>query len=95
MSWRWPGASSPRCPPGLPPVATPGTTTPSAKLTECVTVGGVREHLNAFQAIATANGGNRASGTPGYDASVDYVVERLEAAGYKVTREQLDFRSLR
>ena len=27
----------------------------------------------AFQAIADANGGTRAAGTPGYDASVDYV----------------------
>ncbi|MGY1779044.1 M28 family metallopeptidase [Geodermatophilus sp. SYSU D01036] len=53
-----------------------------AKLTECVTLEGVTEHLEAFQDIADANGGNRASGTPGYDASVAYVKERLEAAGY-------------
>lgn len=53
----------------------------TAKLMECVTLAGVREHQAAFQAIADANGGNRFSGLPGYDASVDYVVERLEAAG--------------
>ena len=35
-----------------------------------------------FQAIADANGGVRAAGTPGYDASVDYVAETLEAAGH-------------
>ena len=29
-----------------------------------------REHRLARQAIADANGGNRAAGTPGYDASV-------------------------
>ncbi len=52
------------------------------KLLECVTLQGVREHQEAFQAIADANGGNRFSGLPGHDASVDYVVERLEAAGY-------------
>ena len=28
-------------------------------------------HLNELQKIADANGGNRANGTPGYDASVD------------------------
>ena len=35
------------------------------KLLECVRVEGVREHQAAFQAIADANGGNRAAGTPG------------------------------
>ena len=43
---------------------------------------GVLEHLEALQEIADDNGGNRASGLPGYAASVDYVVEQLEAAGY-------------
>ena len=52
-----------------------------AKLTECVTLEGVTDHLEAFQGIADANGGNRASGTSGYDASVGYVEQRLEAAG--------------
>ena len=54
----------------------------TAKLLECVRVEGVVDHLEAFQAIADANGGTRASTTPGYDASVDYVVETLEAAGW-------------
>ena len=49
------------------------------KLLECVTLDGVRAHQAALQAIADANGGTRAAGTPGYDASVDYVVEALEA----------------
>ena len=40
------------------------------------------EHLEAFQEIADENGGNRAAGLPGYRASVDYVVEQLEGAGY-------------
>ena len=47
------------------------------KLTKAVTLEGVVEHLEALQAIADANGGNRAAGLPGYAASVDYVVERL------------------
>ena len=61
------------------------------KLLECVALEGVREHQAAFQAIADANGGVRASGTPGYDASVDYVVERMEAAGYNVTIQEFPF----
>jgi hypothetical protein len=40
------------------------------KLLECMTVDGVRAHQAAFQAAADANGGTRATGTPGYDASV-------------------------
>ena len=62
-----------------------------AKLLECVTVEGVREHQAAFQAIADANGGTRASGTPGYEESVDYVVERMTAAGYNVTLHSFPF----
>lgn len=52
---------------------------------ECVTLDGVREHQAALQAIADANNGIRTSGSPGYDASVDYVVDRFTAAGYDVT----------
>ena len=55
------------------------------KLLACVTLDGVRAHQAALQAIADANGGTRATGTPGYDASVDYAVGVLEAAGYEVT----------
>ena len=61
------------------------------KLLECVTLEGVREHQAAFQAIADANGGTRASGTPGYEESVDYVVERMAAAGYNVTLHSFPF----
>ena len=62
-----------------------------AKLLECVTVDGVRQHQAAFQAIADDNGGTRASGTPGYDASVDYVVGKMTAAGYEVTVQEFIF----
>jgi Zn-dependent M28 family amino/carboxypeptidase len=61
------------------------------KIQECVTVEGVREHQAAFQAIADANGGIRTSGTPGYDASVDYVAEKMEDAGYDVSVQPFDF----
>lgn len=62
-----------------------------AKLLECVTLEGVREHQAAFQAIADANGGVRAAGTPGYDESLDYVVEKMTAAGYNVTLNAFPF----
>ena len=61
------------------------------KLLECVTLEGVREHQAAFQAIANANGGTRAATTPGYDASIAYVKETLEAAGYEVQLDPFDF----
>jgi hypothetical protein len=58
---------------------------------ECVGLEGVRAHQGAFQAIADANGGTRAAGTPGYTASVEYVVDRLKAAGWNVTLDEFDF----
>jgi len=46
-------------------------------------------HLEAFQAIADANDGNRAIGTEGYELSGQYVEAVLKAAGY--TTERQDF----
>ena len=42
----------------------------------------VKAHLTQLQTIATANGGNRAHGRPGYLASVNYVKGLLDAAGF-------------
>jgi Zn-dependent M28 family amino/carboxypeptidase len=61
------------------------------KLLECVDADGAMEHLEALQAIADENGGNRAAGLPGYEASVDYVVETLEAAGWNVSIDEFDY----
>ncbi len=63
----------------------------SADLQRAVTVTRIRQHLTALQAIATANGGNRAAGLPGYKASVDYVKQRLQRAGYQVTLQPFQF----
>jgi aminopeptidase S len=41
----------------------------------------IRAHLEELQRIADENGGNRADGTPGFEASVEYVVRRLMEAG--------------
>jgi Zn-dependent M28 family amino/carboxypeptidase len=67
--------------------ADPDTT----ELRDAVTVDGVEEHLEAFQQIAKDNGGTRASGTPGFDASGDYVADRLLDAGYRVTEQEFTF----
>jgi aminopeptidase Y len=56
-------------------------------------VEGVREHQAALQAIADANGGIRVSGSPGYDLSVAYVVERMTNAGYIVTIQEFQFQT--
>jgi Zn-dependent M28 family amino/carboxypeptidase len=61
------------------------------KLLECVTLSGVRAHQQALQQIADANGGNRFSGLPGHDRSVDYVVSRLRAAGYAPVVQPFDY----
>jgi Iap family predicted aminopeptidase len=52
---------------------------------------GLRAHLRALQEIADANGGNRAAGTPGDEASVEYVSERLRKAGWRVSLEPVTF----
>ncbi|MFC4852447.1 M28 family peptidase [Actinophytocola glycyrrhizae] len=63
--------------------ATPAAAAPPAVLAAPnIPVANVQAHLNQFQSIATANGGNRAHGRPGYRASIDYVQSRLNAAGY-------------
>ncbi len=41
--------------------------------------------LDALQSIASSNGGNRASGRPGYLASLNWVKAKLDAAGYTTT----------
>jgi Zn-dependent M28 family amino/carboxypeptidase len=52
---------------------------------------GAFRHLEALQEIAAANDGTRASGTPGYDRSADYVAGKLKAAGYVVRFEEFEF----
>ncbi len=65
----------------------------TSALTRAVTATGIGKHLEAFQRIADRHGGNRAAGTAGYQASVDYVSKKLEAAGYDVTIQpfEVDF----
>jgi Zn-dependent M28 family amino/carboxypeptidase len=72
-------------------VASAAVKTNSSELRRSVTTAGIMEHLEAFQAIADANGGTRVAGSEGYDASVEYVAERLRAAGYDVSLQEFTF----
>jgi Zn-dependent M28 family amino/carboxypeptidase len=61
------------------------------KLRDAVTVNGILRHERVLQSIANANGGIRASGTPGFEASADYVKRQLVQAGYKVSEQTFEF----
>ena len=78
---------------GIAPQATAANDTSEIAVTngfrKAVTTAGINEHLKALEAIAA--GGNRVSGTPRYDASVDYVKGRMQAAGYQVTVQPFAF----
>ena len=63
----------------------------SERLQRAVTTEGVLKHLRAFQGIADANGGQRAAGTAGYDASAQYVAGKLRRAGYAVELQEFEF----
>ncbi|MER7192351.1 M28 family metallopeptidase [Streptomyces flaveolus] len=66
--------------------STPGTT--AAAAAPDIPVANVKAHLAQLQSIATANGGNRAHGRPGYQASITYVKAKLDAAGFTTTVQQ-------
>jgi Zn-dependent M28 family amino/carboxypeptidase len=72
-------------------IASAAITTDSSKLRAAVTTKGIMKHENQLQAIADANDGTRVAGSPGYDASVDYVMGQLKAAGYVVSRQDFTF----
>jgi Zn-dependent M28 family amino/carboxypeptidase len=74
-----------------PAFAAPGSNTNSvSKITKAVTVEGVMSHVEAFQEIADTYG-DRAAGREGYEATVDYVVAELEAAGYVPEVQEFEF----
>ncbi len=58
---------------------------------KAVTVRGVEQHLDALQDIADANDGTRVSGSAGYTASRNYVVQKLRAAGYRPDVQAFQF----
>lgn len=60
-------------------------------LRDAVTVSGILSHERVLQRIANQNGGTRASGTPGFEASTAYVKKTLKAAGYSVKEQKFQF----
>ncbi|MDN3295546.1 M28 family peptidase [Streptomyces ficellus] len=78
------GAAAPAAP------AAPAAETAAAAAAAApdIPLANVKAHLTQLQSIATANGGNRAHGRPGYKASIDYVKAKLDAAGFTTTVQQ-------
>ncbi|ASR04055.1 Aminopeptidase S [Gordonia rubripertincta] len=79
------------------PVSTPAVEPPVGEVTpaglaDAVTLDRVMGHVRAFQQIADNHDGTRASGTPGYDASVDYVAGQLREAGFDVTTPEFGYK---
>jgi len=58
-----------------------------------VTTDAMMARLSKLQDIANANKGTRAVGTPGYDASVDYVVKTLRDSGFDVQTPEFSGRA--
>ncbi|MEV7190340.1 M28 family metallopeptidase [Streptomyces sp. NPDC093510] len=70
-----------------PAVATTAAPAPTLAAPD-IPLANVKAHLSQFQSIASANGGNRAHGRPGYKASLDYVKAKLDAAGFTTRIQQ-------
>ena len=64
----------------------------AARLHDKVTADAMMAHLSKLQDIANANNGTRAVGTPGYEASVDYVVNVLRGSGFDVQTPEFSAR---
>ncbi|MCG5432199.1 M28 family metallopeptidase [Mycobacterium sp. MYCO198283] len=58
-----------------------------------VSIDAMMAHLQSLQDIANAHGGTRAAGTPGYEASVDYVATTLRDKGFDVQTPEFDYRA--
>ena len=61
-------------------------------LEQRVTLDAMMGHLHKLQDIANANGNTRAIGTPGYQASLDYVVNTLRDKGFDVQTQEFTVR---
>ncbi len=57
-----------------------------------VTADAMMGHLSKLQDIANANNGTRAVGTPGYEASVEYVMNALRNSGFDVQTPEFSAR---
>jgi Zn-dependent M28 family amino/carboxypeptidase len=69
--------------------------TDTSALRNAVSADGIMQQLDGLQQIADANGGTRASGTTGYEESIEFIQTQLEAVGYEVTIQPFEFNSFR
>jgi Zn-dependent M28 family amino/carboxypeptidase len=79
---------------GQPATTSTTASTPAADfgamLQKRVTADAMMAHLKKLQEIADANDGNRALGSPGYDASVDYLANTLRDKGFDVQTPEFE-----
>jgi Zn-dependent M28 family amino/carboxypeptidase len=75
-----------------PPVASADAADFAVTLRQRVTTAAMMVHLTKLQEIGDHHDGNRALGTPGYDASVDYVVNTLRDKGFDVQTPEFEVR---
>ncbi|WP_156726460.1 M28 family metallopeptidase [Streptomyces apocyni] len=77
--------AAPTAPPAPAPAPAAVPAAAAAAAAPDIPLSNVKAHLSQFQSIASANGGNRAHGRAGYQASLNYVKGKLDAAGYTTT----------
>jgi Zn-dependent M28 family amino/carboxypeptidase len=79
--------------PSSPPAGPTAAATEFAEnLAKSVSTDAMVAHLAKLQEIADAHGHNRALGTPGYDASVDYLANTLRDRGFDVQTPEFEVR---
>ena len=74
-----------------PVVRHPAPSPTSASLRRAVKTRAVVEHLRKLQNIAFRHDGTRAAGTPGFEASANYVARKLRRYGWKVSTQSFEF----
>jgi Zn-dependent M28 family amino/carboxypeptidase len=79
-------------PPATPAGVSAAATDFAAMMRQRVTVDAMMAHLTKLQEIADANDGNRDLGTPGYEASVEYVADALRGRGFDVQTPEFEVR---
>lgn len=74
------------------PAASGAAAAYAATLRGRIKIDAMMAHLTRLQQIADAHDGNRALGTAGYDASVDYVAKALRDRGFDVQTPEFEVR---
>lgn len=69
----------------------PAPTDPARDLAAKVTADAIFAHLEELSGIAADNNGNRAVGTPGYEATVEYVAGKLRDSGFEVSTPEFEW----